>query len=327
MFNSSQPFISICIPTYNRAIFLKECLNSITLQLIDTKLKDIVEIVISDNNSQDNTANLIKKYQKKYKNIRYYKNNKNIGPTKNAIRAASYGKGKYIWFFSDDDQQYQDALLTAIQKINIYKPQIMLCNVGLYTKDVQRLLEDNLLTIEKDYYIKTKKELFSFLETKFFLAIDWYTTFISNVIIERKVLTDNQKEIEKMDGKKYVFPHTAFIFYNTYDYKIYITAKTLIKYRTENLSFEPIGSKNDLEFLTHLYKVFFTHDLHIYKINRKNISIKFTILLILKYLSRCIRLILKRLIHFDISRILIRLYYGKYPLKLEYNRDEAKYNR
>lgn len=69
--------VSICIPTYNRASYLQKCLDSLVGQ--PEFLNEDVEIVISDNASTDNTMTIVHNYQKRYKNIQYYKNSKNCG--------------------------------------------------------------------------------------------------------------------------------------------------------------------------------------------------------------------------------------------------------
>jgi glycosyltransferase involved in cell wall biosynthesis len=71
-----KPLLSICIPTYNRADILDKCVASIVSQ--NEFESDDVELVISDNASDDNTEEIVKKYQKVYKNIYYSRNNKNI---------------------------------------------------------------------------------------------------------------------------------------------------------------------------------------------------------------------------------------------------------
>ena len=74
-----KPLLSICIPTYNRAEFLKDALDSI-LRQINENNKDKVEICISDNASEDNTEELVEEYQKKSPiPIIYHKNEKNMG--------------------------------------------------------------------------------------------------------------------------------------------------------------------------------------------------------------------------------------------------------
>ena len=58
--------LSICIPTYNRAEYLKKTLESIVWQR-DFLSKD-VEVVISDNCSTDDTASVVAKFVEKYPN-------------------------------------------------------------------------------------------------------------------------------------------------------------------------------------------------------------------------------------------------------------------
>lgn len=318
------PLLSICIPTFNRANLLKECLESIISQLKDKSLFNQIEIIISDNNSQDNTKNMVSSYQKKYSNIRYYKNKENVGSVVNTIQVASYAKGKYIWIFSDDDLQYEYTLNTLTNIMEKYEPDALYCNIALYSKDMKNFLEDNVMLLDKDVFLKSKKELFTFLESKYFLAIDWFTSYISGIIFSRRVFDDNYPDIKKMDPKIYMFPHIAFLYSNTHDYKVYISAKTLIKYRTENAMYESGKAKNEIEFMTYFYRTLLTNDIHIYTVNRKNISMKLFFLLILKYFTRGLRLIFMKLFNYDISRILIRIYYGKYPLKLAHHRKVEK---
>lgn len=314
------PLLSICIPTYNRAKLLKQCLDSIVCQFIDYEIYHQVEIVISDNNSQDNTTEVVKGYQKKYANIRYFKNKENVGSVVNTIKVTSYAKGEYIWIFSDDDLQYGYALNTILTIIKKNNPDALYCNIALYSRDMENFLEDNVMLLNEDVFLKSKKELFKFLEKKYFLAIDWFTSYISGIVFSRRVINDNYRNIKKMDPKIYMFPHIAFIYYNTHDYKIYAISKTIIKYRTENAMYESGRARNEREFMKYFYQTLLTNDYHIYTVNRKNISLKLTSLLILKHLSRGLRLIFLKLFNFDISRILIRLYYGKYPLKLAHSK-------
>lgn len=68
--------VSICIPTYNRANYLSQCINSIVAQkeFIEGK----VEIVISDNASTDNTQQVAARYIKQFENIKYFRNEVNV---------------------------------------------------------------------------------------------------------------------------------------------------------------------------------------------------------------------------------------------------------
>lgn len=92
--------LSICIPTYNRAEYLDSTIQSIVCQTIFIET-NIVEIVISDNCSTDNTYEVSQKYVKLYKNkIKYFRNNNNI-KDRNFEKALSHGSGLYLKLNND----------------------------------------------------------------------------------------------------------------------------------------------------------------------------------------------------------------------------------
>lgn len=90
--------ISICIPTYNRAKFLQETLDSVTNQNYDD-----FEILVVDNASTDNTEEIVELFKKSYSKVRYEKNPMNVGYSKNLERCLQLSKGNYLIFLADDD--------------------------------------------------------------------------------------------------------------------------------------------------------------------------------------------------------------------------------
>ena len=103
--------LSICIPTYNRAATLPNCLNSILISKRKTNLK--FEICISDNASNYNVKKIIKPFEKKL-NIRLNRNKKNLGYAVNLLKSVSMAKGEFVWCIGDDDLLAPKAL----KKIN-----------------------------------------------------------------------------------------------------------------------------------------------------------------------------------------------------------------
>ncbi|MCX6989951.1 MAG: glycosyltransferase family 2 protein [Chlamydiae bacterium] len=99
MLNNDQIKLSICIPTYNRAPFLKEALESIIPQINES-----VEIVISDNCSEDNSQEIINMFKKTFKNITYFRFDQNMGPSLNFLNVIKLAKGEYCWFLGSDDR-------------------------------------------------------------------------------------------------------------------------------------------------------------------------------------------------------------------------------
>ena len=73
--DKTTPLLSICIPTYNRAQYLRQCLDAIVNQ---DGFDDRVEIVISDNCSTDDTQTMCLQFQERYGNVRYFRNKENV---------------------------------------------------------------------------------------------------------------------------------------------------------------------------------------------------------------------------------------------------------
>lgn len=71
-----KPLLSLCIPTYNRSQYLKKCIDSIICQ--EEFLNGKVEIVISDNASEDDTREVVASYLKNFDNIYYNRNEVNV---------------------------------------------------------------------------------------------------------------------------------------------------------------------------------------------------------------------------------------------------------
>ena len=88
------PLISICIPTYNRASFLKRTLISITSTHTFHET-DKVEIIISDNCSSDRTQEICSMFTEQYgEKIKYIRNKENIFH-KNFGKALLSGSGEF----------------------------------------------------------------------------------------------------------------------------------------------------------------------------------------------------------------------------------------
>lgn len=99
-----KPLLSICIPTYKRPAYLGKCLESLCVQLANNpELNARVEIVISDNCSQDNTGNVVERYKKDFKNIQYLINKENVGFDLNVYNLIKNATGEYCWYLGDDD--------------------------------------------------------------------------------------------------------------------------------------------------------------------------------------------------------------------------------
>ncbi len=122
--------LSICIPTFNRAKYICETLESIISQASDE-----VEIVISDNASTDDTEALVNKYQSQFSNITYFRWGENRGPDRNFLKVVDLAQGSYCWLMGSDDTLASGAIERMLQQMDtgydIYLCNRMECDIGL----------------------------------------------------------------------------------------------------------------------------------------------------------------------------------------------------
>jgi abequosyltransferase len=175
-----QPVLSICIPTYNRAGYLSKCLNSICQQL--EGISSDIELVISDNASVDETGQVVERFIADGFDIRYFRNQSNMGFDFNFRNCVRNANGKYVWLFGDDD---------------IMLPQSLNKLIGLLKSDDYGVLYLNALSFDSEENLKfdTVNEL---EYTTYNNAIDYYskvnylTTFITGNIFNKSCLKDTE---------------------------------------------------------------------------------------------------------------------------------------
>jgi len=105
-----KSFVTVVIPTYNQANFLKLALQSV----LDQTYK-VWEAIIVNNFSDDNTTEIVKNFNDPRIKIIDYKNYGIIAAGRN--RGISISKGEYIAFLDSDDIWYPEKLANCIEYI------------------------------------------------------------------------------------------------------------------------------------------------------------------------------------------------------------------
>ena len=113
-----QMNLTIGIPTFNRATYLGETLDCLIAQL-PVKSEDQIEVLISDNNSWDNTERLCYEYSKQYPlQVRYVRHSQNHGYDRNLDSLFIHAKGRYVLLIGDDDYPLPGALSLVLNLID-----------------------------------------------------------------------------------------------------------------------------------------------------------------------------------------------------------------
>lgn len=106
---SQSPFFSVVIPTYNRADFI--------LQTLDTVFKQSFqdyEVIVVDDCSTDNTKEILQPLIAQHK-IKFIQHDQNYERGKTRNTGMLHAHGKYLTFLDSDDLMYPDCLKDAYE--------------------------------------------------------------------------------------------------------------------------------------------------------------------------------------------------------------------
>ena len=162
-----NPLISVIIPTYNHAAFLKEALDSVLSQTYTN-----YEIIIVNNFSEDNTIEVVESYQNPLIHLYNFHNNGVIAASRNyGIKQA---EGEYIAFLDSDD---------------IWLPQKLEKQLAMFNKhDDLLLVSTNMSTFPggRNNYLKLKHD--TILSFKKLLVLKENPILNSSVMIKKNVI-------------------------------------------------------------------------------------------------------------------------------------------
>lgn len=175
---NNQTLLSICIPTWNRSVYLGQSLASLQEQLKDIPT-GMVELYVSDNCSGDETPTVVDNYIQKGLPLTYNRNSENIGAARNFLQCMKNAKGKYILLLGDDD----------------------ILNLGALSLIIEKIKEDDygLIYFHRFDNIKDPIVVYDNKET-FYKQISYWFTFMSSSIFRKDV-------VDQIDFNKYVGTH------------------------------------------------------------------------------------------------------------------------
>lgn len=107
--------VSICIPTYNGSKYLKEALDSVKIQTYKN-----IEIIISDDKSNDDTLLICENFKKEVEFPVYIYSHKPCGIGANWNNCIEKSNGEYIKFLFQDDVLIENCLENQLMILNKY---------------------------------------------------------------------------------------------------------------------------------------------------------------------------------------------------------------
>lgn len=119
--------ISVIVPCYNVEKFVEKCIDSLINQTYDN-----IEIIAIDDQSKDNTFEVLKKLKEKYgEKITLYQNEKNKGLAYTRNFGVSKANGKYVGFIDSDDYIDPHYYEVLVEKIINEKADLVVNDIQL----------------------------------------------------------------------------------------------------------------------------------------------------------------------------------------------------
>tara|TARA_R110002096_G_scaffold257898_1_gene451501 strand:+ start:7713 stop:8609 length:897 start_codon:yes stop_codon:yes gene_type:complete len=137
--------VSVIIPSFNHAEFIENAIISV-LNQASNELD--VQLIVVDDQSHDNTRELIVNLKKEH-DFEFYENAKNVGVNQTIENGLQYINGEYVAFLASDDFLLQNSLKKQINYINEKEVDVVYGKGIICDDEGTSLGEQNLLEFDK----------------------------------------------------------------------------------------------------------------------------------------------------------------------------------
>ncbi len=273
---NNKIILSIIIITHNNENCIKKCLNSLNKYIIDIEC----EVFLIDNNSNDNTVNILKNFKdnnKKFK-ITILENKKNIGISKSRNQGIRKSHGDYILFLDSDAYLIDNSIKIGMDFLKNNK-DIGICIPKMYYENME--IQDNIRhfpTLNKKiksafngilHKISKKKDINNFSYTKLTKELDIFEIDygIGAYMLIKKDVVDS---IGLFDEKIFYGPEDADYCLRAYNngFKVYYNSYVSVIHERQRLSYKKTFSKINFYHIQGLCHYFCKHK-YLFKVKKR----------------------------------------------------------
>ncbi|KGQ46859.1 glycosyltransferase family 2 protein [Gallibacterium anatis] len=180
----SSELISIIVPVYNAATYLKRCLNSLLHQTYNN-----IEILLINDGSTDNSLEICQEYARKDDRIKVF-SQKNSGAGAARNLGITRARGEYIGFVDSDDWVCEDMYQYLYEIMNQYETDIAIlshCRCKSIEDSIDIVKNENkkreiVIEYDRTTYIKKYMKIGS-------QTIEYYPC---NKLYKKQLLSPNQ---------------------------------------------------------------------------------------------------------------------------------------
>lgn len=239
-----KPLVSIVVPVYNVEKYLKRCVYSLVNQTYP-----LVEIVLVDDGSIDNSGIICDELAVKYTNLKvFHKKNGGLSSARN------YGidrcKGEFIAFVDSDDWIERNFTETLVTYMLVYDADVVCCNINIV---------NNSHVLRSWQSVSDKIEVFDNLNLMRVLANDYISTSSCNKMFKRRLIND-ERYTEGILYEDVEFMHRCLshansgVFLHTPLYNYFVNDEGITRTKFSHKSFDFVeASEQRLDFYNQNY--------------------------------------------------------------------------
>lgn len=219
-----MPLLTVAIPTFNRADYLKKCLLRLRDEVIDLD-RDIVEILVCDNASTDSTLDVLYELAQSGFFFTINQNTENIGSDRNIAQCFNRARGEYVLILGDDDILCSGTVKWILKRARERRYGVICFKPYGFDFDT----ED-----EKPFDLG--RDIIFIDATKFLNSIAPLSTLISSCVVHKSIL--NSVNAEAFIGGHLVQVHLVFQAALASAYNLYSTKRRVACRRNHLISYD-----------------------------------------------------------------------------------------
>ena len=168
--------LTVVVPVYKVEPYISKCLESL---VVPEKLMELLEVIVVNDGTPDNSAVMAKEYEKKYPHVFRVIDKENGGHGSAWNRGLKETKGKYLRFLDSDD--WLTNLEPFISQLSGVDVDIVLTPLNKYYEDEKRSVIDDFSNLQENHIYDA--DSFDWKGNLKFSATDfWYATYRTSML-------------------------------------------------------------------------------------------------------------------------------------------------
>ena len=206
--------LTISVAAYNLEKLITKNLDS----FINSDVKDKIEIIVTDDESKDNTASIVEEYELKYPGIVKLVRQKNMGPGSSINNGIKFATGKYFKMVDGDDWVVTENLVKIVEILENIDADIVFTNYLVFSNKINKIIEECKCELPSNKLLKFNDYCKDFILT------------MHNIMFKTRILKDNGIRIDNgfyTDVEYSILPikYVDTFYYIDLDLYVYLVAQ------------------------------------------------------------------------------------------------------